>query len=171
MSLSVELRVTVCWATCNCLLSYVSLSVELPVTVRGATCHCPSSYLSLSVELPVTVCRATCHSLSIYLSLSVELLVTVCCVKILSAAQNCFCGKFMSLATIKHTQVYMQNARCCTETKEHSCSLADGLFLTNSLAEQIVMTDKSRSFSLSVSVAVKSFTCSDGINRLWSNKH
>jgi hypothetical protein len=51
----------------------------------------------------------------------------------------------------------------CTETKE--CSFHHGLLKKYNLAKQMVMTDKSlRSFSVFVSVAVKHFTGSDGIN-------
>jgi hypothetical protein len=38
--------------------------------------------------------------------LYIELRVTVNYVTILSAAQQCFCDKFMSLATMKRTQVF-----------------------------------------------------------------
>jgi hypothetical protein len=41
--------------------------------------------------------------------------VTVECIKILSVAQQCFYGQFMSPAKIKCTR-----ARCCSETKEFS---------------------------------------------------
>jgi hypothetical protein len=59
--------------------------------------------------------------------LCVELCVTVIYVEMLSAAQQCFCGKFVSLTTLKRTQVFMQIDRCYTETEERSCSLADRL--------------------------------------------
>ena len=45
-------------------------------------------------------------------------------------------------------------------------------FFTYNVAKQVVMTYKLlRNFSGFVSVAVKHFTRSDGINHLWSNKY
>jgi hypothetical protein len=50
----------------------------------------------------------------------VELHVTVKNIKILSVAQQCFCAKFMSPATLKRTYVFIRSARCCSETRECS---------------------------------------------------
>ena len=57
--------------------------------------------------------NTTMHSVSVVVGLQV----TVNYIKTLSVAQKRFCGKFMSPTTIKRTQVFMQSARCCIETK------------------------------------------------------
>jgi hypothetical protein len=59
----------------------------------------------------------------------------------------------------------MYEARCCIETNE--CSFAHGALYAYNLAKHMVMTDTSlRNFSVSVSVGVKHFMRSDGINAL-----
>jgi hypothetical protein len=47
---------------------------------------------------------------------AVELRVTVKCIKILIVAQQCFCGKFASPATINLKQVFKQNIAIFTVT-------------------------------------------------------
>jgi hypothetical protein len=64
-------------------------------------------------------------------------------------------GKFMSPATIKRTQVFMQFADATLKQRNVRLLMA---FYRRSLAKQLVMTAKSlRSFSAFVSVAVKHF--------------
>jgi hypothetical protein len=70
------------------------------------------------------------------------------------------------------------------EISRSSCKVVDGalkqknvhlpmaFFRRRVWGKQVVMTDMSlRSFSVSVSAAIKQFTRSDGINKLWSNKY
>ena len=46
-----------------------------------------------------------------------EVHVIVNYINILSIAQQCLCGEFMSPATMKRTYVFMWRAKCCMETK------------------------------------------------------
>ena len=74
------------------------------------------------------------------------------------------------VTTVKRKLVFLQSATCCTETKE--CSFVCDLIQTHSLAKQIVMADKWLwSLSVSVTVATKQCTRSDGINQLSNNEY
>ena len=96
--------------------------------------------------------KATTHSVCI-----AEVHVIVNYINILSIAQQCLCGEFMSPATMKRTYVFNWHAKCCMETKTNA--FVRGLLYTGSLATQIGMTDKSLCpFSGFAIFAVKHFT-------------
>jgi len=94
----------------------------------------------------------------------VELHVTVNNIKILSVAQQCFYGEYMSLQ-----QSNVPRSSCKvpeTALKHKNVHLFMAFFRSNSSAKQIAIADKTlRNFSELVRVALKHFTRSDGINQ------
>jgi hypothetical protein len=105
---------------------------------------------------------------------------TVNNIKILSAAQQCFYDKFISSKTMQIIRIsFIRNYIPGNLHSVHTLHIKSALEHKNfrsrmaffrrtyNLAEEIVMSDTSlRSFSDFVSVGVKHFTRSDGINQL-----